>query len=364
MSVETDPVPPVPEHTPPLKEDEHNPQIGKYFNHVWTRWFVSLREKINVLNSSLVTLGEVTGTGILVKNGAAWVLRTLTGTDDRVTVTDGDGASGNPTVDVVTADLVAGTNVTFTGSGVDRIIDNGSGDLTVNATGGGGSTNNPTLSLIDPMYDLLGKPPTSSGVTSNVSYAWIMAAVGTSGSITSINGGSTAPGVWRFASGTASHTNITLGNVANIVLGGGTLTFHFRFKVPILSDATNRYSVQIGLRDAWNAAANSAVVVQYTDNINSGNLTLRRYTAGVATDANSTVPVVADTWISGYIEVNDIGTEAYLYIGNILSATLTGLNSTDATLAGCSIYRTAGSTNRNLDVDYLGPPLITFTTSR
>lgn len=153
MSVETDPVPPVPEHTPPLKEDEHNPQIGKYFNHVWTRWFVSLREKINVLNSSLVTLGEVTGTGILVKNGAAWVLRTLTGTDDRVTVTDGDGASGNPTVDVVTADLVAGTNVTFTGSGVDRIIDNGSGDLTISASGGGGGTtrNGGILTTADPI---------------------------------------------------------------------------------------------------------------------------------------------------------------------------------------------------------------------
>lgn len=137
MSVETDPIPPVPEHTPPLKGDEVTRGLDKFFNQVWTRWFVSLRDKVNVINESLVNLLDVSGNGFLVKNGAVWVTRVIAGTLNRVSVTNGDGVSGNPTIDVVTADLIAGTNVSFTGSGVDRII--GTADLVINATGGGGT---------------------------------------------------------------------------------------------------------------------------------------------------------------------------------------------------------------------------------
>lgn len=138
MSVQTDPVPPVPEHTPPLKEDEVARDNGKFFNQTWTRWFVSVRAKINVLSESLVNLGNVAGNGLVAKNADNWFARTLTGTSNRVTVSNGDGASGNPTINVVTSDLVAGSNVSFTGSGTGRII--GSGNLTINATGGGAAS--------------------------------------------------------------------------------------------------------------------------------------------------------------------------------------------------------------------------------
>lgn len=153
MSVETDPVPPVPEHTPPLKEDEHNPQIGKYFNHVWTRWFVSLREKINVLNESLIVLAGVVGTGILVKNGASWLLRSIAGTANRTLITNGDGAAGNPTVNVVTNNLVAGTGISFTGDPLNRIIDNGAGALTINSTAAGGGYSQGTSFPLTPTTD-------------------------------------------------------------------------------------------------------------------------------------------------------------------------------------------------------------------
>lgn len=137
MSVQTDPIPPVPEHTPPLKEDEVSRGMMKFFNQTWTRWFVSLRDKVNVINDSLISLLDASGSGFLVKNGSQWVTRIITGTLNRVSVANGDGVSGNPTIDVVTADLIAGTNVSFIGSGVNRII--GTTDLTINATGGGGA---------------------------------------------------------------------------------------------------------------------------------------------------------------------------------------------------------------------------------
>lgn len=142
MSVQTDPVPPAPQHTPPREQDERLPsgrdKAVTLFSQPWIRWFISVRDKINVLNESIVSLSEITGVGLLAKDGAAWILRTITGTANRVTVTDGDGASGNPTIDLVTSDLVEGLNVYFTGSGTNRII--GTTPLTINATGGGGSS--------------------------------------------------------------------------------------------------------------------------------------------------------------------------------------------------------------------------------
>lgn len=136
MSAETDPVPPVPEHTPPLREDELGRLPGKFFNQAWTRWFVSLRAKINVLSETLVNLGNVSGTGIVAKDGDNWFTRTIQGVAGRTNVTSGDGVAGDPTVDVVTGDIIAGTNVSFTGSGVGRLV--GSASLTINASGGGG----------------------------------------------------------------------------------------------------------------------------------------------------------------------------------------------------------------------------------
>lgn len=114
MSVETDPLPPAPEHSPPLKEDEGRNVPGRYFGQAWTRWFVSLRAKVNVINDMVANLSSIISSGIVVSDG-----------------------SGNVST-VGRTDLVAGSNISFTGSGVDRIIDDGSGPLTINAAGGGG----------------------------------------------------------------------------------------------------------------------------------------------------------------------------------------------------------------------------------
>lgn len=113
MSEEQNPLPPVPEHTPPLKEDEVGPTPGKFFNQAWNRWFTSLRAKVNVINDTVTTLSNLVGNGLVVLSG---------GTATTVNLTD----------------LVAGSNVSFDTSGNGRIIDNGSGPLTISATGGGG----------------------------------------------------------------------------------------------------------------------------------------------------------------------------------------------------------------------------------
>lgn len=61
-------------------------------------------------DSDLTAIAALATNGIIVKTGAgAAATRTITGTAGRVSVTAGDGVSGNPTVDLVTSGVGAGT---------------------------------------------------------------------------------------------------------------------------------------------------------------------------------------------------------------------------------------------------------------
>src|SRR5690554_322403 len=136
MSVKTDPVSPAPDHTPPLEEDAANPSVGKKFNQAWSRWFVSLREKVNVINDVVASLSDLVGGGFIVVDGGEAIPREIRGTAGRIEVTNGDGLAGDPTIDVVTGNIIAGANVTISGDTSNRLV--GAGNITISSTGGGG----------------------------------------------------------------------------------------------------------------------------------------------------------------------------------------------------------------------------------
>lgn len=113
MSVETDKLPPVPSHTKPI--NEQGGMVG-YFETNWSRWFIQAREKINVINDRLANLSSIVNTGIavLAANGE-WQARTITGTPNRISVSNGDGVAGNPTIDIHTS-YVGQSSITTLGT--------------------------------------------------------------------------------------------------------------------------------------------------------------------------------------------------------------------------------------------------------
>lgn len=145
MSVQTDPLPPVPEQAAPLTEDQISPPQGKLFSHPWTRWFTSLREKVNALNESLINLADVSGTGFLAKDGASWLVRSIQGTLGRISVINGTGAAGNPTIDLESSGVTPG--IYGDSSNVPVITVDTYGRITAISTvpvsGGGGTTYSP-----------------------------------------------------------------------------------------------------------------------------------------------------------------------------------------------------------------------------
>jgi hypothetical protein len=90
---------------------------------------------IGVGSGDLGALESLSGTGIAARIGTdTWAQRTITGTAEELTVTNGDGVSGNPTISLPSAITLATktlTGGTFSNFGVSGSI---TGDATVNGT--------------------------------------------------------------------------------------------------------------------------------------------------------------------------------------------------------------------------------------
>ena len=104
MSIETDPLPNPPQYAPPVDT------ITGKFSQAWSAWILVLYRKVNVINSTLANLSAVVSSGVVSSNGTGtFISRTITGTAGNVSVVNGTGISGNPTIDLIVTGIAAGT---------------------------------------------------------------------------------------------------------------------------------------------------------------------------------------------------------------------------------------------------------------
>ena len=93
MADNTKPIPPVPNKADML---EASPKDSKQTSVTWIRWFVEIRDKINLINESIANLAKFNGTGFISSDGNGnFTGRTITGDAWEITVTNGTGVAGN-----------------------------------------------------------------------------------------------------------------------------------------------------------------------------------------------------------------------------------------------------------------------------
>lgn len=162
----------------------------------------------------------------------------------------------------------------------------------------------------------------------------------------------------RLSTGTtnAGWAYIGDGNFANSVwLGNGETTIEWRAKLTTLSDGTETYTARAGLIDAGNGNGTDGVFFRYTHGTNSGNWVLVARANNAETTTNSSI-AASTSWVLLRIVVNAAGTSAEFFVNGTSAGTVaSGLpTASGRDTAPCiSIVKSAGTTARTMDVDYV-----------
>lgn len=181
-------------------------------------------------------------------------------------------------------------------------------------------------------------------------------AVGINDSANSDPGGYPGWCILQTTTNAAARAAITPVPGQGILLGYGAWTFDTIIRVPTLSDGTETFANYIGFGDSATGVPVDGVLFRYTHSVNSGEWECVTRANGVETASDSGVAVVAGTIARLGIVINAAATSVTFTIDGTTVATNTTNIPTGAgrqTGLVWSIIKSAGTTNRRLDIDFL-----------
>lgn len=138
-----------------------------------------------------------------------------------------------------------------------------------------------------------------------------------------------------------------------IYTGSGIIQLTYIFKVESLSTVTDTYSLRIGLGDDYGSDFTDGIYFQYSDTGSTPAWLIK--TANSGTRTTTTTSTNLDTNYHTYqIVINAAGTLVTYYIDGASVGTISTNIPTAVTTSMIQTLKSAGSTQNNTDVDFMG----------